>query len=301
MKILLLGKDGQVGWELQRTLPLFGELLAAGRKEANLENFDQLRTCIQNFQPSIIINAAAYTSVDKAESEVEKANCINANAVEVLANEAKKLNAWLIQYSTDYVFDGKKQSPYTENDLASPLSIYGKSKLAGEQLIQNIHKKHIIMRTSWVYSAHGKNFAKTILNLARVKNELNVIDDQYGAPTSAALIADVTAIMIARLPMATTDDTKYAGIYNLTASGKTSWHGFAKFLLDKARQRNIKPSVHSIKLHAVSTSEYPLTAVRPEYSCLSTTKLCNKFKIKLPDWHYHAERLVDELTTKEES
>lgn len=207
MKILLLGKDGQVGWELQRSLSPLGQIQSMGRKEVEMEDFDALRDCVQKNKPDIVVNAAAYTAVDKAESDADKAYKVNAEAVGVLADETRKLNAWLVHFSTDYVFNGEKSSPYEEDDPTCPLSVYGKSKLEGEQLIRKNHAKHLIFRTSWIYAARGNNFAKTMLRLAREKDELKVIADQYGAPTSAELIADVTALILLQISRSSGEET----------------------------------------------------------------------------------------------
>lgn len=299
MKILLLGKNGQVGWELQRSLAPLGEVVSMGRESVNMENIDEVRRCVQDNNPNIIVNAAAYTAVDKAESEPEMAYLINSEAVGVLADEASKTNAWLIHYSTDYVFDGSSSSPYNEDDEPCPISIYGKSKLAGEQKIQHQHSKYLIFRTSWVYGTHGNNFAKTMLRLAKDKEELNVVSDQYGVPTCAELIADITTLAITKIIEAT-DDKIFTGIYHLAPNGKTSWHGFAQAIIERARHNttaNFKTSPQNI--HPITTDEYPTEADRPKNSCLNTQKLQEKFNVYLPDWNYHKCRIVDELVTKE--
>ena len=294
MRILLLGKDGQVGWELQRALAPLGELIPLGRQAANFEELDELRRCVDARRPDVIVNAAAYTAVDKAESEPEKARCINADAVGVLAEVAKKLNAWLVHYSTDYVFDGMKSSSYKEDDPTGPLSVYGKTKLEGEQHINRHHAKHFIFRTSWVYGARGSNFAKTILKVAKEKTELNIIADQHGAPTSAELIADVTMLSLYRATQRE-NNGNLAGTYHLTASGETTWHGYAKHLLELARANNIELKVQPENVRPIPAEAYPLPAKRPQNSRMDTAKLCNTFNLSLPDWRYHLQRLVDEL------
>jgi len=296
MKILLLGKDGQVGWELQRSLAPLGELVSMGRREANLEDLDGLRDSVRRHRPDVIVNAAAHTAVDKAESEPEKAHRINAEAVGALAEEASQLNAWLLHYSTDYVFDGEKTAPYSENDPTTPLSVYGSTKLEGEQLIRKHHAKHLIFRTSWVYAARGGNFAKTMLRLAGEREELKVIADQHGAPTSAELIADVTALTLYRLRQEA--GAALAGTYHLVADGETTWHGYAQYVLELAEARGIVLKAHSAHVQPISTEAYPLPAARPKNSRLDTSKLANTFNLHLPDWRYHVQRLMDELVTQ---
>ena len=297
VKILLLGKNGQVGWELQRSLVPLGELIALGRQETDLEDLDALRRCVRAHRPEVIVNAAAYTAVDKAEAEPEKAQRINAGAVDVLAEEANRANAWLVHYSTDYVFDGKKSSAYREDDPTGPLSVYGKTKLEGEQCIRQHHAKHLIFRTSWVYGARGGNFAKTILRLAKEKDELNIIADQHGAPTSAELIADVTALALYRISQSESHAT-LAGTYHLVAGGETTWHGFARHLLELVRARDVELKVQPENVRPIPTEAYPLPAKRPQNSRMDTTKLSNTFSLHLTDWRYHVQRLVDELVSQ---
>lgn len=298
MKILLLGKDGQVGWELQRALVPLGTLVAAGRHEANLENLDELSRYIRFHHPDIIVNAAAYTAVGKAESEPDKAQLINAEVVKVLAEEGRRLGAWLVHFSTDYVFDGDKSSPYAEDDATGPLSIYGKTKLAGEQAIRDACDWYLIFRTSWVYASRGGNFAKIMLRLAKEREQLRVVADQYGAPTSAELIADVTALAICRLAQ-TAETISLAGTYHLIASGETSWHGYAQYVLSLAQARGISLRTVPAVVEAISTAEYPTPAVRPRNSRLSAAKLTETFGFYLPDWRYHVQRLVDELVVRD--
>ncbi|MEN3296421.1 MAG: dTDP-4-dehydrorhamnose reductase [Burkholderiales bacterium] len=297
MKILLLGKDGQVGWELQRALAPLGELIALGRQDADLENVDRLLQAVRQAQPQVIVNAAAYTAVDKAESEPAKARRINAEAVGSLAEEASRLNAWLVHYSTDYVFDGEKSTPYEEDDATGPLSVYGKTKLEGEQLIRQSNASHLIFRTSWVYAARGANFAKTMLRLAKEREELKVIADQHGAPTSAELIADVTALALYRIGQQTSAST-LSGTYHLAAGGHTSWHGYAQHVLHLAQAKGATLKVAPAFVQPIPTDAYPLPAARPRNSRLNTTKLSSAFNLHLPDWRYHVERLVDELAAQ---
>ena len=295
MKILLFGKGGQVGWELQRALAPLGELIALGKQQADFENIDQIRQLVRQIQPDVIVNTAAYTAVDKAQAEPEKARRINAEAVGVLGEEAHRLNAWLVHYSTDYVFDGEKLSPYTEDDLPRPLSVYGRTKLEGDQLIVKSHAKHLIFRTSWVYAARGNNFVKTMLRLAQERDELKVVADQYGAPTSAELIADVTALALYCIGQTEDSAAKFSGTYNLVASGFTTWHGYAQHVLELAQARGIKLKAVPAAVLAITTEDYPLPAARPKNSRLNTTKLSNTFNLHLPHWHYHVQRLMDEL------
>lgn len=298
MKILLLGKDGQVGWELQRALSPLGELIAFGRQEADLEDIDHLRQLVRRTQPDVIVNAAAYTAVDKAESEPEKARRINAEAVGVLAEEASRLNAWLVHYSTDYIFNGEKSSSYQEDDATGPLSVYGQTKLEGEQLIRKHNAKHLIFRTTWVYAARGGNFAKTMLRLAKERDALKVVADQHGAPTSAELIADITALALYRIAQAKDSASALAGTYHLAAAGETTWHGYAQYVLQLAQARGAVLKAEPAAVQPIPTEAYPLPAARPRNSRLNTTKLTRIFNVHLPDWRYHVQRLMDELAAQ---
>ena len=301
MKILLFGKDGQVGWELQRALAPLGELIAMGEQQADFENTAHIRQLVRQTHPDVIVNAAAYTAVDKAESDPAKAQRINADAVGLLAEEAHRLNAWIVHYSTDYVFDGEKNSPYTEEDAPRPLSMYGKTKLEGDQLIVKSKVRHLIFRTSWVYATRGNNFAKTMLRLAKEREQLKVIADQHGAPTSAELIADVTALALYRIAVANPPEKSSAqisGTYNLVAGGHTTWHGYAQHVLELAQARGAQIKVGPAAVLPINTDAYPLPAARPKNSRLDTTKLCTTFNLQLPDWHYHVQRLLDELANQ---
>lgn len=292
MKILLFGSNGQVGWELQRSLAPLGEVIALERSEANLAKPESLHAIIRNIRPQIIVNAAAYTAVDKAESEPELARCINVTAPAVLAEEAAGIGAWLVHYSTDYVFDGRKEnSAYTEADATNPLNVYGQTKLEGEYAIQQTCANTLIFRTSWVYAARGNNFAKTMLRLAKERERLAVVADQWGAPTSAELIADVTAHSL-RQAMA---KPALKGLYHLTAGGNTNWHGYACYVLEQAimlgQQLKIKPS----GVAAIATADYPLPARRPANSRLDSTQLQTSFGLYLPDWKVHLNRMLKEI------
>ena len=295
MKILLLGANGQVGLELQRSLTPLGEIRAYDRYAANLQKLDDLSRLIHDFSPEAIVNAAAYTSVDMAESEPEKAFKINTKAVEFLAKEAKLLNAWFIHYSTDYVFDGLKNGAYIETDMPNPQSVYGQTKYDGEESIKECKVKHLIFRTAWVYSKSGTNFFKTIIHIAQKQDKLKVVSDQIGAPTSAELIADVTALCLYQIAQNKNSAHNLSGTYHLTPTGETSWHGFAQFIIAEALGLGIKFRVSFENVKAISTSDYPLPAKRPSNSLLDTKKICNTFNLYMPPWQTHVERLIKEL------
>lgn len=295
MKILLLGKNGQLGWELQRSLAPLGEVVACGRGEADLENLKTLQALVRKISPQVIVNAAAYTAVDKAEAEPDRALLINSEAVDLLAKEASLLKAWFIHYSTDYVFDGTKEAAYVETDTNAPLGIYGQTKLAGEKAIRAAGCRHLILRTSWVYAARGNNFVKTILRLAGERDEIKIVCDQIGAPTSAELLADVTACCLYRLKYDVSLSSDQGGTYHLTASGSTSWHGFAQFILNEALSHGHRLCATSANVLAIPTSDYPLPAKRPANSQLTTKKICNTFDLELPTWELHAKRVLTQL------
>ena len=295
MKILLLGANGQVGWELRRSLAPLGEIRAYDRHTGNLQNLDDLSRLIRDFSPEAIVNAAAYTSVDKAESELDEAILINSKAVEFLAKEAKLLNAWFIHYSTDYVFDGLKSGAYIETDTPNPQSVYGQTKYDGEESIKESKVKHLIFRTAWVYSKRGNNFIKTMIQLAKKQDELKVVNDQIGAPTGAELIADVTALCLYQIAQYKNSAHNLSGTYHLTPTGETSWHGFAQFIIAEALGLGVKFRASFENVQAISTSEYPLPAKRPSNSLLDTKKICNTFNVYMPPWQTHVERLFKEL------
>jgi dTDP-4-dehydrorhamnose reductase len=291
VRILLTGKNGQVGWELARTLRFLGEVIAFDRAGLDLLAPDQITSAVRTVQPDVVINAAAHTAVDQAESEPDRAHAINATAAGVLAEEARRAGALFIHYSTDYVFDGNKSTPYIEEDEPHPLNAYGRSKLAGERAIRRVDGPHLILRTSWVYAARGKNFFLTIRRLLREKNELRVVSDQIGAPTSASMLADVTAELLRRHGVASLGDAR--GIYHATASGFTSWHGFATEI---ARLEHLDVPVRIVP---VASSEYPTAARRPANSRLSTEKLSRRFGVVLPSWEACLEACHATLRKKE--
>ncbi|KJJ96709.1 dTDP-4-dehydrorhamnose reductase [Pseudomonas sp. 21] len=292
--ILILGANGQVGWELQRALAPLGRLTVCDRQRGNLEDLDGLRQLIESERPAIIVNAAAHTAVDKAETDTERAQRVNAEAVGLLASLAGELDAWLVHYSTDYVFDGQGERPFRENDQPAPLNAYGRTKLAGEQAIRESGCRHLIFRTSWVYAARGANFAKTMLRLAADREELRVIADQIGAPTSAELIADVTAQVLGQLRIHPQPDS-LGGLYHLAAGGETSWHGYARFVIAEAARLGLPLRTDAERVVPIMTHEYPLPAPRPANSRLDTTLLCSTFGLHLPDWQFHVRRMLIEL------
>ncbi len=297
MRILLFGSTGQVGWELRRSLSVLGEVLAPGRTPdadglcGDLGDLTGLARTIRTVAPAVIVNAAAYTAVDRAESDVPGAARINAQAPAVMAQEATTLGAWLLHYSTDYVFDGSGTRPWTEDDTTGPLSVYGQTKLAGEQAVQR-HARHIILRTSWVYGARGGNFAKTMLRLAAERDTLNVIADQHGAPTSAELLADVSAHILKNA----LHHPAHAGLYHCAAAGETSWHGYACWVLEQARALGWALKVPaSTAVHAIPTSSYPTPATRPLNSRLNTQRLRATFGLVLPPWQHGVLRMLQEI------
>jgi dTDP-4-dehydrorhamnose reductase len=293
MNILLLGCNGQVGWELQRSLAPLGAVIALARNEANLAEPEALRALVRKIRPQVIVNAAAYTAVDKAQSEPELAKCVNAIAPAVLAEEAAGIGAWLVHYSTDYVFDGyKKDVGYTETDATHPLSVYGQTKREGELAIQAVCSNTLIFRTSWVYAARGNNFVRTMLRLARDRDQLAVVADQWGAPTSAELIADVTAHSLRQAIV----KPALSGLYHLTAEGETTWHGYACYILEQAKTLGHPLKINSSAITPLATEDYPLPAPRPANSRLNTTKLQTAFRLYLPDWKVHLNRMLKEIS-----
>jgi dTDP-4-dehydrorhamnose reductase len=298
MKILLTGATGQVGWELARTLLPVGEIIAVDRSNADFTDLNSLRAVIKSHKPDIIVNPAAYTAVDKAETEKDRAFLINAEAAGVLSEEANKVGAILVHYSTDYVFDGTKSSPYTEDDPTNPLNVYGASKLAGEQAIQSIAEEYLILRTSWVYASRGNNFLKTILRLTAEREELRIVADQFGAPTWARLIAEITAHIIRQATLEKRKSNFNSGIYHLTSSGYTSWHGFAEKIVDIVREQG--NSALKIKtILPIPATDFPLPAQRPANSRLSSKKLEQQYGLNLPSWDSALRLCMQELSHQE--
>ncbi|MCS3430542.1 dTDP-4-dehydrorhamnose reductase [Klebsiella sp. BIGb0407] len=293
MNIVLFGKTGQVGWELQRALAPLGNLIAL---DANSTDYcgdfrypDRIAETILSIKPDVIVNAAAHTAVDKAESEPEFAYLLNAGSVEAIAKAANEIGAWVIHYSTDYVFPGNGNTPWKETDATAPLNVYGKSKLAGEQALQKYCANHLIFRTSWVYAGKGNNFAKTMLRLAKDRAEMAVINDQFGAPTGAELLADCTAqaIRVAK------NKPEVAGLYHLVASGTTTWYDYAALVFAEAREAGMELALTT--LNAVPTTAYPTPAQRPHNSRLNTEKFQRNFDLVLPDWDVGVKRMLAEL------
>jgi dTDP-4-dehydrorhamnose reductase len=294
MRILLTGKNGQVGWELQRALAPLGVVTAYDREQLDLSDVSQIRAKIRELQPQLIVNAAAYTAVDRAESEPEIAMQVNATAPAAMAEAAKEAGALLIHYSTDYVFDGISTKPYTEDHATNPLNVYGLTKLAGEQAISSSGASYLIFRTSWVYGARGKNFLLTILRLARERSELTVVNDQIGAPTWSRDIAEATARVISNIGAEKTlaaAAAKFSGIYNLTSSGETNWFGFAEFALSSVKLLN------TVSLKPLTTAQYKTPARRPLYSLLDPSRLTRTFGLAMPEWKASAAAVCEEVSS----
>jgi dTDP-4-dehydrorhamnose reductase len=303
MKILLLGRNGQLGWELQRSLAPLGEVIAlASRPQDNpnqwcgdLADLEGLRQTVRAVSPDLVVNAAAYTAVDKAQTETGKAYAVNALAPALLAEETLRLGAWLAHYSTDYVFDGSGETPWRESDTCAPLSVYGASKRQGELEIAR-NPRHLILRTSWVYAARGGNFAKTMLRLGAEREELRVIDDQIGAPTGAELLADVSAEAV-RQAMTQPD---LAGLYHCAAAGQTSWHGYAQLVVQEARRLGMQVKVAPERVLPIKSAEYPVAAPRPLNSRLDCSRFRDIFSIHLPFWQLGVRRILQEIVETRE-
>lgn len=293
--ILVTGSNGQVGFELRRSLAPLGDVVALDRTGCDLSRPDELRRVVRDYRPDVIVNPAAYTAVDKAESEPEVAFAVNGQAPGILAEEARMLGSLLVHYSTDYVFDGTKDGAYVETDGVNPQSVYGKSKLAGEQAIGASGAQALIFRTSWVAGAHGGNFAKTMLRLGKERDTLRVIADQFGAPTTAALIADVTAQIVARYWLVSNRDAFPAGIYHLTAAGETNWHAYAMEVLRYARAKGVPLKAGPEQVEPIPATAYPLPAPRPANSRLETTHVRETFGIHLPDWRQGIHFMLDQI------
>ena len=298
MKILLFGANGQVGWELQRSMSPLGEVVALDRHSTelcgDLNDLKGISDTVRRVTPDVIVNAGAYTAVDKAESDAETAQIVNSAAPGVLAQAASAVGAWLVHYSTDYVFDGSGSKPWVETDPTGPLNVYGKTKLEGEQRIASRCAKHLILRTSWVYAARGGNFAKTMLRLVKERDRLAVVSDQFGAPTGADLLADVTAHMVRSVLLGTSD--RLAGTYHVAAAGDTSWHGYARFVVEHAAKAGLALKASAATVDPVPTSAFPAPTARPHNSRLNTAKLQSSFGLQLPAWHSGVARMVTEIT-----
>ncbi|TPQ39595.1 dTDP-4-dehydrorhamnose reductase [Cupriavidus pinatubonensis] len=293
--LLVTGCNGQVGFELRRSLAPLGNVVALDRSTCDLTRPDTLLRVVREYRPDVIVNPAAYTAVDKAETEAELAFAINGTAVGILAEEAKALGSLLVHYSTDYVFDGTKDGAYVETDEVNPQSVYGKSKLAGEQAIAATGAQALILRTCWVAGAHGGNFAKTMLRLGKERDCLRVIADQLGAPTTASLIADVTAQILARHWLGGERQAFASGLYHLAAAGETTWHGYATEVLQYAMARGLELKANPERIEAIPATAYPLPAPRPSNSRLDTTRLRDTFGIHLPDWKQGVHFLLDQI------
>jgi dTDP-4-dehydrorhamnose reductase len=293
MKILVTGKNGQVGFELQRSLAHLGEIVAVDVEDCDLSNPDSIVALVQSVKPDLIVNPAAYTAVDKAESEPEIAFAINATAPMVLATQANLLHIPIIHYSTDYIFDGTKDGFYVEDDFANPQSIYGKTKWQGEKNVRGACPRHAILRTSWVFGVHGGNFLKTIFKLAQERDQLKIIVDQFGAPTSARLLADVTA-EIAKQFLSGEEEHK-AGTYHLVGGGETTWYGYALKVVELANMLGINTRVQAKDILPIPTEDYPLPAPRPKNSRLSTNKIKAAFGIDIPDWSEDVEQVLKQV------
>ena len=294
MKILLFGKNGQVGWELNRSLQPLGEVVALGRDQADFSNPESLRKHVREINPDVVVNAVAYTAVDKAEADEELAKIINGVAPSILAEEVLKIDALLVHYSTDYVFDGTKNTPYAETDEPNPVNAYGRTKLAGEVAIQSSGCDYLIFRTSWVYASRGHNFLLTILKLAKERDELSIVADQVGSPTSARLISETTILCLQQAIKEKQAGRFSSDLYHLTTSNYTSWHGFAEEIVNAASNAvSLQLKVKNIK--AISTADYPTPASRPINSQLALNNLKKAFGIEMPDWKKALELCIEEL------
>jgi dTDP-4-dehydrorhamnose reductase len=296
-KTLLIGRNGQLGHELQRSLASLGEVVAVGSAECNLADAEAIRSLVRTVRPRLIVNAAAYTAVDKAESDVEQAMAVNARAPGILGEEAARIGAWVIHYSTDYVFDGQSREPYVETDATNPLGVYGRSKLEGEQALQAALDHHLILRTSWVVGPHGGNFAKTMLRLAAERDSLKVVADQWGAPTSAILLADVAAQVIRQFNMDGEANFPF-GLYHLTAAGETNWCEYARFVIAAAQIAGKSLRLGPADVQPIATADYPTPAQRPANSRLSTEKFRTTFGLPLPHWEDGVRQVLQQVFTQ---
>ena len=299
-RILVIGCTGQVGWELMRTLGPLGEVVGIDQytepQSIDLSNPDTIRDCIREVSPDFIVNAAAYTAVDKAEEEPDLALAINGTAPGILAEEVKRLGSAMIHYSTDYVFDGKSSRPYTEKDVPNPLSIYGRTKLAGDRAVQAVSAPHLILRTSWVYGLRGSNFLKTILRLVRDRDELRIVSDQIGSPNWCRMIAEATAQILGRVSACSGLITEYQGVYHLSAKGEISWYEFTTEILQGLKKRNVSKLP---RVQPIPTEAYPLPAARPMYSVLSDVETEGTFGVRMPPWDVSLKLCLEQLSPVE--
>lgn len=294
MKILVTGKNGQVGFELQRALAPLGEIVAVGQAECDFANADAIRELVRRVAPDVIVNPAAYTAVDKAETDQATASAVNAGAPAVLGEEAARLGALVVHYSTDYVFNGSKDGAYTETDRPDPQSVYGSTKLAGERALAEVNPRHLILRTSWVVGAHGGNFAKTMLRLAAEREQLSVVADQFGAPTSAALLADLTAQLLRQYQRTSEDGFPY-GTYHVAASGETNWCDYARFVIREALVSGKVLKAGPDAVLPLTTAQYPTPAKRPGNSRLDTSRLRATFGVQLPSWQEGVRQVLNQI------
>ena len=292
-KILVTGMKGQVGFELMKTLAPLGKVIGVDVNECDLAQSAMIDALLDRVKPDIIINPAAYTAVDKAESEPTVAHAVNAQAPKTLARQASRRNIPIIHFSTDYIFDGTKDGSYLEDDTANPKSVYGKTKWLGEEAVRSNAAKHVILRTSWVFGAHGVNFLKTMLKLSKERDKMSVVSDQFGAPTSARMLAEVTAEIVRQL-LQEFSYRKY-GTYHLVAEGETSWHGYAKYVVERANAMGLETKLDPKNIKPIKTKEFPLPAPRPANSRLDTTKVRETFGITLPAWQSEVDHVLAEL------
>ncbi|TFZ05200.1 dTDP-4-dehydrorhamnose reductase [Ramlibacter henchirensis] len=298
MKILLFGANGQVGWQLRRSLAVVGEVIPLDRSSTplcgDLRDAQGVAASVADVAPDVVVNAAAYTAVDRAEDEPDAAFAVNASACDALAKAATRQGAWLVHYSSDYVYDGSGEKPWRETDATRPSSIYGRSKLAGDQAIAHGTRRHLVLRTSWVFDSWGQNFASSILKAAAVRDELTVVADQWGAPTRAALIADVTAHAL-RVLAAERNPERLAGIYHVAAGGSTNWHEYAQLIVQEANARGWPLRASADRVRAIASADYPARATRPKNSRLDTTRLRETFGLALPPWQDGVRAVIAEL------
>ena len=294
MRILLTGKNGQLGFELSRSLAPLGDIRAVDIAECNLADEQSIRRLVQDLRPTIIVNPAAFTAVDKAENDSGAARAINADAPGILGEEAAKIGAWVVHYSTDYVFDGRQRDAYRENDQANPLNIYGRTKYDGELALACANPRHLILRTSWVVGAHGNNFAKTVLRLAAERDTLSIVADQSGSPTSASLLADVTAHIVRQYQREGSQGFPY-GTYHLAAAGETNWFEYARFVLTRAIDAGRSLKIQPADIRPITTDEYPTAARRPANSRLDTSLLRETFGLQLPHWQLGVDHILQQV------